>query len=186
MKKTEFKERMKSFVERTRPYWVEIILLIVIVIAAGVACKTYLFPRISERKEAEEQEAEQETKERWFGPNIYDDMVQEWNENGVRGWGNWSKETCDLLEKAIRADQEEKEQLRSNALALLNGSADSDIELDVRKMELIDFITAVRYMEYMAYKENLMDARGIVIQEGNIWDQWHDWYDEKTDEDSDR
>lgn len=183
MKKESFKDSIKSFAERSRPYWVEIILLAVLVVAAGIFFGTYLFPRISERREAKEKEAEQETRERWFGPNIYDDMILEWNENGVRGWGNWSGETCDLLEGAIEADQEEKEQLRSNALALLNGGADSDIELDVRKMELIDFITAVRYMEYTAYRENLTNGGGEIIQEGDVWNQWHDWYDEKKDND---
>lgn len=183
MKKVSFKERTKLLAERIRPYRGGIILLAVLVIAAGIFCGTYWFPHISERRQAEEEEAERETKERWFGPNIYDDMIREWNENGVRGWGNWSEETCDLLEHAIEADQEEKEQLRSDALALLNGSADSDVELDVCKMELIDFITAVRYMEYTAYRENLTNGSGRIIQEGDVWNQWHDWYDEKADND---
>ncbi|MDE7434250.1 MAG: hypothetical protein K2N01_00305 [Lachnospiraceae bacterium] len=92
---------------------------------------------------------------KWFGPKVRYDMIQEWNENGVRGWGNWSEETCDRIEEAMKADESEDERIRSNALALLNGGSGSDIELDVCRMNPKDILEAVGYIEETAISGEL-------------------------------
>ncbi|MDE7434249.1 MAG: hypothetical protein K2N01_00300 [Lachnospiraceae bacterium] len=81
--------------------------------------------------------------------------MNEWNENGVRGWGNWSEETCDRIEEAIKADESEDERIRSNALALLNGSSDSERELDICKLNPKDILEAVGYIEEIDISEEL-------------------------------
>ncbi|MDE7434251.1 MAG: hypothetical protein K2N01_00310 [Lachnospiraceae bacterium] len=115
---------------------------------------------------------------KWFGPRVRYEMIQEWNENGVRGWGNWSEETCDRIEEAIKADESEDERIRSNALALLNGGSGTNEELNVCAMDVNEFLHAIEYIEdigkniYNGEKDKLTDGIGEDITNGSIRKMW--------------
>lgn len=101
--------------------------------------------------------------------------INEWNENGVRGWGNWSEETCDQIEAAIREDSSEDEQVRINALALLNGGSGADEEVDICVMDVSEFLYAIDYIEDIAKscaKRPLIDEMGENITDGSIRKMW--------------
>ncbi|MDE7434252.1 MAG: hypothetical protein K2N01_00315 [Lachnospiraceae bacterium] len=109
----------------------------------------------------------------WFGPRVRYEMIQEWNKNGIRGWGNWSEETCDLIEKALEEDDCEEEE-KQNALRLLNGGLSSGVKLDVCTMDIGAFESVIMWMEQIAGREGICNERGRRIEEGEIAAMWSD------------
>ncbi|MDE7434253.1 MAG: hypothetical protein K2N01_00320 [Lachnospiraceae bacterium] len=124
----------------------------------------------------------------WFGPRVHYDKIQEWNESGVRGWGIWDEETCDLIEGAIEAADLSEESIwnewavqegssgvefrKKVCLALLNGSSKTDMELDICAMDIQQFVRGVQTIERIASREKIKDEYGI-IEEGSITAMWN-------------
>lgn len=153
----------KGFLER---HWKKIILIVILLMSSYKAYANYVSAdqRLKETEEA--------VIMKWFGPEVHYSMVREWNENGVRGWSNWSEETCDQIENAIREDTSEDEQVRSNALTLLNGGSGSDREFDICRMKPKDILEAVGYIEETAVLGELTFQSNNSIKTDSIKIMW--------------
>ncbi len=163
------RDLFKGFIKR---HWKKIILIVILLMTSYKAYADYV------RADQRVKEAEEVVIMKWFGPRVRYEMIQEWNENGVRGWGNWSEETCDRIEEAIKADESEDERIRSNALALLNGGSGTNEELNVCAMDVNEFLHAIEYIEdigkniYNGEKDKLTDGIGEDITNGSIRKMW--------------
>lgn len=153
----------KGFIER---HWKKIILIVILL---ALSYKTYADYVSADRRLKETEEA---VIMKWFGPQVRYDMIREWNENGVRGWGNWSDATCDRIEASMKADESEDEQIRRNALTLLNGGSGLDKDFDICSMKPKDILEAVGYIEENAVSGELTFRSDNSIKTDRIKLMW--------------
>lgn len=158
----------ETVVKWMKAHWIIFVLVVITVLfVEGNVYRSH----IKEEKKRKEEECVNLMQ--WFDPYVTYDAIKAWNKNGVRGWGEWwSEENYDLIEEAIKADEKEKEEVKSNALLLLNGSFDSDSELDICSMDVLEFSDAVWYIGEIAQLENLIDKNGKKISETDIIRMW--------------
>lgn len=144
---------------------------IIIMIAVLLVVVNVYRSRSKEEKRLKENECIEAMQ--WFDPYVSYEAIKLWNENGVRGWGEWwSDETYDLIEAAIRADEKEDARVKSNALLLLNGSSDLGMELDICAMDVSEFADAAWYIGETAKAGNFTDENGDKISETDIIRMW--------------
>lgn len=133
-------------------------------------------------------ETEEDVTMGWFGAKVHYDIIQKWNEEGVRGWGTWDEETCNLIEQAIKTADLPEDHIwdewavqeggdgvkfrRKVCLALLNGSSKTGMEVDICGMDIRQFVRGVQTIERIASREKIKDEYGI-IEEGSITAMWN-------------
>lgn len=149
---------LKRFLKR---HWKKIFLVVVLLISSYKAYSDYA------RAEERVKEAEEVIIMVWFGPRVRYDMIQEWNRNGIRGWGMWDETTCDEIEKAVEEDELGEEE-KQDVLKLLNGG----VKLDICAMDIEEFQSAIILMEQIAGREDIHNELGARIEEGEIRVMW--------------
>lgn len=166
------KKRMKRMIDRVvkgiKTRWIVIVLVVLaVLLVEGNVYRS----RMKEEKRIKEKECVNIMQ--WFDPYVSYEAIKLWNENGVRGWGEWwSDETYDLIEAAIRADEKEDARVKSNALLLLNGSSDPGMELDICAMDVSEFADAAWYIGETAKVGNFTNENGDKISKTDIIRMW--------------
>lgn len=98
------------------------------------------------------------------------ERVEEWSRDGLKSFLNWdeymnedSNSDIDIYEaigKEIKADEEETEEIKENALLLLNGGADI-LNIDYEK-----------FLKTIIYIENIGNDVNRGVDRGSIGHEW--------------